>query len=77
MGDRVALCATVDDELKNKTEKALLKARISYLMKCEKKMAQEEQNKKVIFYIQSCQMEEALDVVRALEEEAFGLEILS
>ena len=77
MGDRVALCAIVDDELKNKTERALLKARISYLMKCEKRMAQEEQNKKVIFYIQPCQMEEALGVVRALEEEDIRLEILS
>lgn len=77
MGEQVALCATIDDELMNKTERALLKARISYLMKCEKRLAHGEQSKKVIFYIQPCQREEALKVVRTLEKEENGLEILS
>ncbi len=76
-GSQVALCATHDDELKNKTERALLKARISYLMKCEKRLEQEEQSKKVVFYIQQYQMQEALEVVRELEKEETGLEILS
>ena len=77
MGSQVALCATQDNEIKNKMERALLKARISYLMKCEKRLTQEEQNKRVVFYIESYQMEEALHVVRTLEKEENGLEILS
>ena len=77
MGSQIALCATLDNEMKNKMERALLKARISYLMRCEKRLEQGEQNKKVTFYIESYQMEEALHVVRALEKEENGLEILS
>lgn len=76
MGSQVALCATEDNDIKNRMERALLKARISYLMKCEKRLAQGEQNKRVIFYIESYQMEEALHVVRELKKEENGLEIL-
>ncbi len=77
MGNQIALCATVDDEMKNKTEKALLKAKIAYLMKCEKRLEKGEHDKKVVFYIESYQKEEALHVVRELEREEKGLEILS
>lgn len=77
MGSQIALCATFDNEIKNKMERALLKAKISYLIRCEKRREQEEQNKKVTFYIESYQMEKALHVVRALEKEENGLEILS
>ena len=34
--EEMALCATRDKELKSEVERALLKAKISYLMKCEK-----------------------------------------
>ena len=77
MGSQVALCATQDNETKNKMERALLKARISYLMKCERRLVQDEQNKRVVFYIESYQLEEALHVVKALEKEEKGLEVLS
>lgn len=76
MGSQVALCATQDNNIKNKMERALLKAKISYLMKCEKRLAQGEQDKRVIFYIESYQMEEALHVVRELEKEENGIEII-
>lgn len=77
MGSQIALCATFDNEIKNKMERALLKAKISYLIRCEKRREQENQNKKVTFYIESYQMEKALYVVRTLEKEENGLEILS
>lgn len=77
MRGQVALCATMDDELKNKTERALLKAKISYLMKCEKRIAQEGKENKVVFYIEPCQMEQAMNVVKELEKEEKGIEILS
>ncbi len=77
MGSQVALCATQDNEIKNKMERALLKARISYLMKCERRLVQDEQNKRVVFYIEPYQLEEALHVVKALEKEEKGLEVLS
>lgn len=77
MGNQVALCATIDNELRNRTERALLKAQISYLMKCEKRLEQGKYDKKVIFYIESYQIEEAMHVVRELEKEENGLEIFS
>lgn len=77
MGSQIALCATFDNEIKNKMERALLKAKISYLIRCEKRREQENQNKKVTFYIESYQMEKAFYVVRTLEKEENGLEILS
>lgn len=76
---QIALCATLDDEIKNKTEKALLKARISYLMKCERqkeKNAEDANEKKVVFYIEQHQKERALEAIQELKEEYAEFEIL-
>lgn len=78
MGDertKVALCATVDDQTKNHAEKALLKAQISYLLRCERKMEQSNWDKKVIFYIEQNQVNEALKVVKGLQQTEKELEI--
>lgn len=76
---QIALCATLDDEIKNKTEKALLKARISYLMKCERqkeKNAENANEKKVVFYIEQHQKERALEAIQKVKEEYAEFEIL-
>lgn len=78
MGDernKVALCATVNDAIKNQTEKALVKAQISYLLSCERKMEQSNWDKKVIFYIEQNQVNEALEVVKELQQTEKELEI--
>lgn len=78
MGDertKIALCATVDDLTKNQTEKALLKAQISYLLSCERKIEQSNWDKKVIFYIEQNQVNEALKVVKRLQQTEKELEI--
>ena len=46
-------------------------------MKCEKRIAQEGKENKVVFYIEPCQMEQAMNVVKELEKEEKGIEILS
>lgn len=78
MGDectKVALCATIDDVIKNQTEKALLKAQISYLLSCERKIEQSNWDKKVIFYIEQNQVNKALQVVKRLQQTEKELEI--
>lgn len=73
---QVALCATTDDEVKNKTEKALLRAEIAYLLKCEKIKNAEHKQRKVVFYIESGQINRAKNIVEVLREEASELEVM-
>lgn len=76
MGEKrpqIALCATSDEECKNRTEKALLGAQVSYLMRCEKQLARKSEQ--IVFYIEPYQRREALKAVKAIEEETDRLEI--
>lgn len=74
---KVVLCATIDDITKNQTEKALLKAQISYLLSCEKKREQNKWDKRVFFYIEKNQLNEALEVVKELQQTEKELEIIA
>lgn len=72
---QIALCATLDDELKNRTERALLRAKVSYLMKCERNMEKEKKDKKVVFYIDKYQAAEALEAIQEIERDCREIEI--
>lgn len=71
---QVAICAMTDNEIKSRVEKELLKAQISYLLKCEKQKYREEQiNKnlgKVTFYIESNQKAKAMEIVARIKSNS-------
>lgn len=75
--EEMALCATRDKELKNEVERALLKAKISYLMKCEKQVQSDKvDERKIVFYIEPNDISEGLRVAEDLEKKYDGLELM-
>lgn len=75
--EEMALCATRDKELKSEVERALLKAKISYLMKCEKQAESGKADEsKIVFYIEPNDISEGLRVAEDLEKKYDGLELM-
>lgn len=72
---QIALCATNDVEIKNITERVLLKAKISYLMKCERQV-EKNSNNKIVFYIEKQEADRAIEVIKDLKHVESDLELL-